>query len=99
MIPILIGALGTVAKGLLRGLEELEIRGRAETIQTTATRILQRVLETCRHLQTLMKDHMKILQVVVVVVTTTATCLKILIQITVVVKLVTFVESDPKAPF
>ena len=29
---ILIGALGTVPKGLVRGQEELDIRGRAETI-------------------------------------------------------------------
>ena len=32
MITILIGALGTVPKGLKRGLEELEIRGRIDTI-------------------------------------------------------------------
>ena len=42
------GALGTVSKG--RGLDELEIRGQIETIQTTAllrsARILWRVLET-----------------------------------------------------
>ena len=35
MIPIITGALGTVAKGLVRGLENLEIGGGAETIQTT----------------------------------------------------------------
>ena len=49
-IPIVIGALGMVPKGLERSLEELEIRGRIETIQTTAllrsARILRRVLET-----------------------------------------------------
>ena len=48
--PILIGALGTVTKGLIQGLENLEIKGRVETIQTTvllrSTRILRRVLET-----------------------------------------------------
>ena len=47
---IVIGALGTVTKGLIKGLEDLEIRGRVETIQTTAllrsARILRRVLET-----------------------------------------------------
>ena len=32
IIPIVIGALGTVTKGLLKGLEELEIGGRVETI-------------------------------------------------------------------
>ena len=36
VIPIVIGALGTVTKGLLKGLEDLEIRGRVETIQTIA---------------------------------------------------------------
>ena len=49
IVPIVIGALGTVTKGLLKGLEELEIGGRVETIQTTAllrtSRILRRVLE------------------------------------------------------
>ena len=34
--PIVIGALGTVTKGLVEGLDYLEIRGRVETIQTTA---------------------------------------------------------------
>ena len=33
---IVTGALGTVSKGLVRRLEELEIRGQAETIQTTS---------------------------------------------------------------
>ena len=50
IIPIVIGAFGTVAKGLLKGLEDLEVGGRIETIQTTAllrtARILRRVLET-----------------------------------------------------
>ena len=50
IVPIVIGALGTITKGLLKGLEDLEIGGRVETIQTTAllrtTRILKRVLET-----------------------------------------------------
>ena len=50
IIPIVIGAFGTVTIGLLKGLEGLEIRGRVETIQTTVllrtARILRRVLET-----------------------------------------------------
>ena len=50
IVPIVIGALGTITKGLLKGLEDLEISGRVETIQTTAllrtARILRRVLET-----------------------------------------------------
>ena len=50
IIPIVIGAFGTVSKGLLKGLEDLEVDDRVETIQTTAllktARILRRVLET-----------------------------------------------------
>ena len=48
--PIVIGAFGTVNKGLLKGLEDLEGGGLEETIKTTAllktARILRRVLET-----------------------------------------------------
>ena len=43
-IPIVIGALGMVTEGLLKGLEDLDTRGRVETIQTTT--LLRRVLET-----------------------------------------------------
>ena len=47
---IVIGAFGTVTKGLLKGLEDLEVGGWVETIQTTGllkmARILRRVLET-----------------------------------------------------
>ena len=43
-------AFGTITKGLLKGLEDLEVGGRVETIQMTAllrtARILRRVLET-----------------------------------------------------
>ena len=50
IVPIVIGAFGTVNKGLLKGLEDLEIGGGVETIQTTAllrtVRILTRDLET-----------------------------------------------------
>ena len=35
IIPIVIGTFSTVTKGLLRGLEDLEVGGRVETIQTT----------------------------------------------------------------
>ena len=51
-----IGSFGTVIKGLLKGLEDLEVGGRVETVQTRAllkkARILRRVLrleETCCH--------------------------------------------------
>ena len=47
---IVIGAFGTVTEGLLKGLEDFEIRGRAKNIQTTAlfrtARILGRIMET-----------------------------------------------------
>ena len=50
VVPIVIGALGTIPKGLEKEREELEIRGRLETIQVTAwlrmVRILRRILET-----------------------------------------------------
>ena len=49
-VPIVIGAVGTVTKGLLKELEDLEIRGRVETTQTASSlrtaRILRIVLET-----------------------------------------------------
>ena len=50
IIPIVIGAFGTVTKGLLKELENLEVGGRVETIQTTTllrtARIPRRNLET-----------------------------------------------------
>ena len=50
IVPIVTGAFGTISKGLLKGMEDLKVGGRVETIQTTAllrtARILRRVLET-----------------------------------------------------
>ena len=50
IIPIVIGALGTVTKGLVQGRVDLEITRRLETVQTKAilrsARILRIVLET-----------------------------------------------------
>ena len=50
IISIVIGAFGTVNKGLLKSMEDLEVGCWMETIQTAAllktTRILKRVLET-----------------------------------------------------
>ena len=50
IMPIVIGPFGTVTKGLLKGLEDLEIRGRVETIQTNTVlrtaKILRAVLGT-----------------------------------------------------
>ena len=57
IIPSVIGAFGTVTKGLLKRLEDLEVGGWVETIQTTTLlrtdRILRRVLETWRDLLSL----------------------------------------------
>ena len=36
IVPIVIGAFGTITKGLLKGLEDLEAERRVETIQMTA---------------------------------------------------------------
>ena len=50
LIPIIIGSFGTASKRLIKGLEDMEIRGRVDTIQTIvllgSARILSRVLET-----------------------------------------------------
>ena len=50
IVTIVISELGTVTKGSLKDLEDLEIVGRVVTIQTTSllrtVRILRRVLET-----------------------------------------------------
>ena len=50
IVLIMSGALGTITKELLKGLEDLEVGGRVETIKTIAllktARILRRVLET-----------------------------------------------------
>ena len=55
IVPIVIGALGTITKGLLKGLEDLEVGGRVESIQTTALLRTEswdeswRLEETCCH--------------------------------------------------
>ena len=50
IVPILIGAFGTITMGLIKGLEDFEVGGRVETIQMTTllrtARILRRILET-----------------------------------------------------
>ena len=50
IVPVVIGALGTITKGLLKGMEDLEVGGRVETIQMAAllstARIPRRVPET-----------------------------------------------------
>ncbi len=44
IVPIVIGAIGTITKGLLKGLEDLEGGGRVETIQMTALLRTTRIL-------------------------------------------------------
>ena len=50
VILIIIGALETIPKGLVKSQEDLEIRGQEENIQISAllrlARILRRILET-----------------------------------------------------
>ena len=48
VIPIVISAFGTVTKGLLKRLEDLEVGGRVETIQTTALLRTARILRSVR---------------------------------------------------
>ena len=49
IVPVVIGAVDTVTKGLLKSLEDLEVGRRVEIIQTTVllktARILRRVLD------------------------------------------------------
>ena len=60
---VVIGAFGAITKGLLKGLEDLEVGGRVETIKTTAllrtARILRQSwrLEKTSITQTPMKNH------------------------------------------
>ena len=57
VVPIVVGAFGTIPKGLVKSLEELEIREPVEIIQPTAllksNRIPRRVLETWEDLLSL----------------------------------------------
>ena len=48
VIPIIVGAIGTVSKNLEKKLEELVIRGRSETIQTTALLKSSRIIRKVR---------------------------------------------------
>ena len=63
IIPIVIGALGIVTKGLVQELEDLEITGQVKTIQTTALLRSARILRNPGDLrrsgvtQTLVRNH------------------------------------------
>ena len=50
IVPIVIGAFGTIAKGLLKSLEDSDVGGQVETIQMTTLLsiawIRRRVMET-----------------------------------------------------
>ena len=46
IIPTVIGAFGTVTKGLLKGQEDFEVGGQVETALLKTARILRWVLET-----------------------------------------------------
>ena len=48
IIPIVIGTFGTVSKGLLKGLEDLQVGGRAKTIQNSTLAIMARILRSVR---------------------------------------------------
>ena len=50
VIPIAIDALSTVTRGIVLGLKDLEIRGRVETIKTTALLLSTRSPEDLRRL-------------------------------------------------
>ena len=54
-VPIVIGVLGTVTKELVKGQENLEIRGHGETIQTTALLRSARILKRDLSLNLLLK--------------------------------------------
>ena len=58
IIPIVIDAFGTVTKGLLKGLEDLEFGGWVETIQTIALLRTARIL-TCCHSNSSKKSSAK----------------------------------------
>ena len=60
IIQIVIGAFGTVTKGLLKGLEDLEVGGRVETTQTTTLLRTEKCPGDLRRLaiiQTPVEDH------------------------------------------
>ena len=56
VIPIVIGALITITKGLIKGLEDLEIRRRVETIQTLRSARILKIQETFCHPDAVVKN-------------------------------------------
>ena len=58
-ISIVIGALGTVTIGLIKALEDMEIRWRVATIQTTVLLRSAKILRRVAVSQTQVKDHQR----------------------------------------
>ena len=60
-MPVVIIALGTILKGLVKGVEDLEIRWQVDTILTTAlsrsARIQRRILKSLAFTQTSVEDQ------------------------------------------
>ena len=87
IVPIVIGVLAIVTKGLLKGLEDLEVGGRVETIQTTTllmtARILRRFLETWGDLLSLKPSantDVKISRgVIIIIIIISTSCFNLLI--------------------
>ena len=50
MKPIVVAALATIPKRLVKGLEDLEIRGQIETVQTTV------LLRSCQNPEKIQRD-------------------------------------------
>ena len=95
IITIVIGTFVTITKGLLKGLEDLELGGRVETIQTTASlrtpRILRKVLENWEDLLSLRlqwktiswhwwKNSNRWIIIIIIIIIIIATITKCLVQ-------------------
>ena len=62
VIPILIGAFGAGTKGLIKELEDLEIRGQVEIIQSTELLRSARILRIFAITQTPVENHQLMLE-------------------------------------
>ena len=72
MLPIVIGALGTIPKGLVKELGDIEIRGQVETIQTIAllksARILWRFQDTWINVKNSQKSKIVIIIIIIIII-------------------------------
>ena len=64
VIPIIINVLGIIPKGLVRGLEKLEIGGQVETTQTTVLLGLVRIQSNISHLFTQFNEQTVLFQTI-----------------------------------